>query len=38
MSTPKIKKDPYAALRYKEFNTFVVTFAMVFAWSMQFID
>ncbi|WMI69114.1 MFS transporter [Mangrovimonas sp. YM274] len=32
------KKDPYAALRYKEFNTFlVVRFALVFAWSMQFI-
>ena len=32
------KKDPYAALRYKEFNTFLLMrFAMVFAWSMQFI-
>ena len=32
------KKDPYAALRYKEFNTFLlIRFAMVFAWSMQFI-
>lgn len=32
------KKDPYAALRYKEFNTFLfLRFAMVFAWSMQFI-
>ncbi|MFV8341352.1 MFS transporter [Flavobacterium sp. XS2P39] len=31
-------KDPYAALRYKEFNTFLLLrFAMVFAWSMQFI-
>lgn len=30
--------NPYAALRYKEFNTFLlVRFAMVFAWSMQFI-
>lgn len=30
--------DPYAALRYKEFNVFlIVRFAMVFAWSMQFI-
>jgi len=30
--------DPYGALRYKEFNIFlVVRFAMVFAWSMQFI-
>jgi len=32
------KKDPYAALRYKEFNTFLLMrFAIVFAWSMQFI-
>jgi len=32
------KNDPYAALRYKEFNVFLlVRFAMVFAWSMQFI-
>ncbi|MCM4154019.1 MFS transporter [Arenibacter sp. N53] len=32
------KKDPYAALRYKEFNVFLlVRFAMVFAWSMQFV-
>ena len=32
------KKDPYAALRYKEFNMFLLLrFAMVFAWSMQFI-
>lgn len=31
-------RDPYAALRYKEFNVFLmVRFAMVFAWSMQFI-
>ncbi len=31
-------KDPYAALRYKEFNMFLVLrFSMVFAWSMQFI-
>ncbi len=30
--------DPYSALRYKEFNIFlIVRFAMVFAWSMQFI-
>ena len=30
--------DPYAALRYREFNIFlVVRLAMVFAWSMQFI-
>ena len=32
------KKDPYAALRYKEFNYFLfMRFAMVFAWSMQFV-
>jgi len=32
------KNDPYAALRFKEFNTFLlVRFALVFAWSMQFI-
>jgi MFS family permease len=32
------KKDPYAALRFKEFNTFLlVRFALVFGWSMQFI-
>jgi MFS family permease len=38
MNFEKIKKDPYEALRYKEFNTFLlVRFAMVFAWSMQFI-
>ncbi|MES2241082.1 MAG: MFS transporter [Bacteroidota bacterium] len=38
MNSKKIKKDPYAALRYKEFNTFLfLRFAMVFAWSMQFI-
>ena len=39
MSTEKpVKKDPYAALRFKEFNTFLLLrFAMVFAWSMQFI-
>lgn len=30
--------DPYAALRYKEFNIFLlIRFALVFAWSMQFI-
>ena len=39
MESPKMKKkDPYAALRYKEFNRFLlIRFAMVFAWSMQFI-
>jgi MFS family permease len=32
------KNDPYASLRYKEFNIFLlVRFALVFAWSMQFI-
>lgn len=32
------KRDPYAALRYKEFNFFLfMRFAMVFAWSMQFV-
>ena len=33
-----IKNDPYSALRYKEFNVFLLLrFTMVFAWSMQFI-
>jgi len=32
------KKDPYAALRFREFNIFLLLrFAMVFAWSMQFV-
>lgn len=32
------KKDPYAALRFKEFNIFLILrFVLVFAWSMQFI-
>ncbi|MEO8238268.1 MAG: MFS transporter [Flavobacterium sp.] len=32
------KQDPYQALRYREFNVFLLLrFAMVFAWSMQFI-
>ena len=31
-------KDPYAALRIKEFNIFLVLrFILVFGWSMQFI-
>lgn len=31
-------KDPYAALRYREFNIFLfIRFALVFAWSMQFV-
>lgn len=38
MEQKPIKKDPYAALRIKEFNTFLlVRFALVFAWSMQFV-
>jgi len=38
MEHQPIKKDPYAALRIKEFNVFLlVRFALVFAWSMQFI-
>jgi MFS family permease len=32
------KTDPYAALRYKEFNIFLlVRFALIFGWSMQFV-
>ena len=32
------KKDPYAALRYNEFKTFLkMRFVLIFAWSMQFI-
>ena len=32
------RRDPYQALRYREFNVFLLLrFAMVFAWSMQFI-
>jgi len=32
------KNDPYAALRYREFNIFLLLrFAMVFAWTMQFV-
>ena len=32
------ENDPYAALRYKEFRVFLlVRFAMVFAWTMQFV-
>jgi len=32
------KNDPYAALRYSEFRIFLlVRFAMVFAWTMQFV-
>ena len=32
------RNDPYAALRYKEFNIFLlVSFVLVFGWSMQFI-
>ena len=33
-----VTKDPYAALRFKEFNVFLLLrFMLVFAWSMQFI-
>jgi len=33
-----MKQDPYASLRIKEFNIFLlVRFALVFGWSMQFI-
>lgn len=32
------KNDPYAALRFREFNIFlIIRFAIVFAWSMQFV-
>jgi MFS family permease len=32
------KRDPYAALRFKEFNVFILLrFILVFGWSMQFI-
>ena len=38
MKNKKKKNDPYQALRYREFNVFLLLrFAMVFAWSMQFI-
>jgi MFS family permease len=38
MTEKKTKKDPYEALRFKEFNIFLlIRFAMVFAWSMQFV-
>ena len=38
MTTKTNKQDPYQALRYREFNVFLLLrFAMVFAWSMQFI-
>ncbi len=34
----KVKKDPYASLRIREFNIFLILrFALVFGWSMQFI-
>ncbi|WP_111683284.1 MFS transporter [Winogradskyella tangerina] len=33
-----VKNDPYAALRFKEFNIFLLLrFALVFGWSMQFV-
>lgn len=38
MKNKEKKQDPYQALRYREFNVFLILrFAMVFAWSMQFI-
>mgnify|MGYP002639853838 CR=1 FL=1 len=38
MGAEKKKKDPYASLRIKEFNIFLILrFALVFGWSMQFI-
>ena len=34
----KVKKDPYAALRIKEFNIFlIIRLVLIFGWSMQFI-
>ncbi|SEP15700.1 Predicted arabinose efflux permease, MFS family [Flavobacterium sp. CF108] len=38
MTTKSNKRDPYQALRYREFNVFLLLrFCMVFAWAMQFI-
>lgn len=38
MKDKEKKNDPYQALRYREFNVFLLLrFAMVFAWAMQFI-
>ncbi len=38
MNNENKKKDPYAALRFREFNIFLfMRFCLVFAWSMQFI-
>ena len=38
MKDQTTKRDPYQALRYREFNVFLLLrFAMVFAWAMQFI-
>lgn len=38
MENKQKKNDPYQALRFREFNMFLLLrFAMVFAWSMQFI-
>ncbi len=38
MKDKTTRRDPYQALRYREFNVFLLLrFAMVFAWSMQFI-
>ena len=32
-----VSHDPYAALRFKEFNFLIIRFLLVFGWSMQFI-
>lgn len=38
MTDNNIKTDPYSALRFREFNIFlIVRFILVFSWSMQFI-
>ena len=38
MTDNNIKPDPYSALRFREFNIFlIVRFILVFSWSMQFI-
>jgi MFS family permease len=38
LESSKVKKDPYAALRFLEFRNFMgVRFFLIFAWSMQFV-
>ena len=38
MTDNNIKPDPYSALRFREFNIFlIIRFILVFSWSMQFI-